>query len=216
MMVLLAGNARQRGGVSVKRMQLVPAVMLLAVIALVLGGCSSAAGPAQPRPSAKELALAQEKQAVLQAWVNAEEAFFYLTRGGPPAGFQAAIASIQPGGANHGPTGVFNQFFPTLARYEAGKALAQDELSIEGFWNYGVSGPATYSLGRPVVTVQSPTSATVTSCVTVRGWVVPSTPPPSGFAWPYDGQSNNVAPFQLVAGSWYETGGTNTDRKQPC
>ena len=216
MMVLLAGNARQRGGATVKRMQLVPAVMLLAVIALVLGGCSSAAGPAQPRPSAKELALAQEKQAVLQAWVNAEEAGFALSQDGPPPGFLTAMRALQPGIAYDKSNSPIDGYFSSLSRFEIGKALAQDMSTLVASWSWGLRGPSRYNLGKPTVTLRSRTDAVVRSCVWLAGWSIPPGNPPSGFSLPSDGAENTVTPLSLIDGSWYVTGGTNTVRSKPC
>ena len=162
----------------------------------MLAACSSAPSRHQDASQADSPQVAAQKQAVLQVWVNAMQAWYgYLQQGPPPAFTAAYNAGSVP----------FGEFFPKLVDFERGQLLQAGTSELMRFWIDNIPGPTSYSLGHPTVKLQSATSAVVADCITTRAAPHPSSPPPPGTSWTTGGTVGGTWTVALIDGSWFVT-----------
>lgn len=175
----------------------------MVIVMCALAGCARTNGTTtRGTPgSANSGSSANEKRAVLKVWREALDAVYEYSAEGPPAGFLWADTPDL-----YENTSTALMWVPDIGDYETGQALKNDVgITIAG-WAAGVTGPTTYSLGNPTVTMTSPTTATVESCVTSVGWSDPSQSPPPGLdGWPEGGEHLARNFLVLVNARWLVT-----------
>ena len=180
------------------------AVVFAVAMAIVMAGCSS--GPtshASTSTSVTETAgststtttsssASATQTAVLNAWESAEQTLYSYLQGS----WQQDRADLVGGETSA-------DLWPKLADYFTNPALQSEDEFLVGVKMAQLNGPTTYNLGHPMVTVATPTSATVTGCIydtgttTASGKPGPATLDGAG-AGGYSGTWN----LQLVNGSW--------------
>lgn len=180
------------------------AVLFAVAMAIVMAGCSSGPTPhASTSTSVTETtgststtttssSASATQTAVLNAWESAEQTLYNYLRGS----WQQDRADLVGGETSA-------DLWPKLADYFTNPALQSEDEFLVGVKMAELNGPTTYNLGHPMVTVTTPTSATVTGCIydtgttTVSGKPGPATLDGGG-AGGYSGTWN----LQLVNGSW--------------
>ncbi len=171
--------------------------------ALTLAACSSAtsavgaAHPAVDRPPVRSstpttTTLSPTQRAVVSAWEDAERTLYgYMQE--PPAPARAALVA--------GSTSA--TLWPDLAEYFANPALKSESLFLVGMTMQELHGPVSYSLGDPVVSAVTATTATVTGCIFDSGTTTLSGKPgpanldgggPGGYRGSWD--------LEFSSGSW--------------
>jgi len=182
------------------------AVLTVAVMAIVLAGCSSDPAPhartstsvtrttrsTSTTTTTTSSSASATQTAVLNAWESAEQTLYgYLQ--GP---WQQDRSDLVAGETSA-------DLWPKLAAYFANPALQSEDEFLVGVKMGQLNGPTTYNLGHPTVSAVSPTSATVTGCIYDTGTTSASGKPgpatlDGGGAGGYNGTWN----LELLNGSW--------------
>jgi len=177
----------------------------LVIGALTMAACSSGAAsnlqtaPSKPTSSTSlstsnpklPAGTASTQQAVLNAWITADQALYaYMDE--PPAPLRADLVAGQ----------TTTDLFPKLADYFVNPALQSEGIFLLKLKTQLLNGPASYNLGTPTVTALTTTTATVAFCTSDTGTTTASGQPGpltlDGGAGGARGTSNLV----MVAGSW--------------
>lgn len=129
--------------------------------------------------------------AILNAWQSALQALYtYLQRP-----WQQDRADLVGGETS-------TDLWPNLADYFTNPALQSEDEFLVGVKMGQLNGPTTYNLGHPSVTLASPTSATVTSCIYDTGTTSSSGKPGPATLGGGAGSSRGTWQLQLIDGSW--------------
>jgi hypothetical protein len=132
------------------------------------------------------------RTAVLNAWESAEQTLYGYLQGS----WQQDRADLVGGETSA-------NLWPKLADYFTNPALQSEDEFLVGVKMGQLTGPTTYNLGHPTVTVLGASSATVTGCVYDTGTTTASGKPgpvtlDGGGAGAYSGTWD----LQLANGSW--------------
>ena len=171
-------------------------LILYVLLALNLVGCtnSSALSKAELARNQHNQYIEQQKREVIAAWENATRTYFHYTQQGPPTDLQTLLDS---GNANG------RSLTPGLQTYDTANMTLRTFSTIFDYWNLGVRGPKSYSLGTPQVYFLNPSTAELFSCTSMLGWKIPSSPPPSGVQWPVNGNGYATSTVIKKNGIWY-------------
>ncbi len=182
----------------VQPQQQLPITKLLLIVLLAVGlvSCSnsSALTKAQIAKNQHEKYIEQQKREVIAVWENATRTYFHYTQQGPPTDLQTLLD-----------TGSGNSKYltPGLQTYDTTNKTLRTFSTIFDYWNLGVRGPKSYSLGTPQVYFLNPSTAELFSCTSMLGWKIPSSPPPSGVQWPVNGNGYATSTVIKKNGIWY-------------
>jgi hypothetical protein len=170
--------------------------------------------PSKPKPSTTSstanpnlpAGTASTQQAVLNAWLGAEEQFYtYMDE--PPAPLRADLVAGQ----------TTADLFPRLADYYVDPALQSEGIFLLKLKTQLLNGPTTYSLGNPTVTTLTTNTATVAFCTSDTGTTTASGQPgPLTLDGndPGTGGVRGTSDLVLVAGSWKIASGQSTGVKK--
>src|SRR5664280_3390432 len=191
-------------------------VAILVVGALTLAACSSGTdsslqtAPPKPRPVTTPstanpnlpAGTASTQQAVLNAWLAAEQQFYtYMDE--PPAPLRADLVAGQ----------TTADLFPKLANYYVNPALQSAGIFLIKPKTQLLNGPTSYNLGNPTVTALTATTATVAFCTSDSGTTT-ATGQPGPLTLdgndPGTGGVRGTSDLVLVAGSWKVASGQST------
>ncbi len=186
------------------------------VASLTMAACSSGRGanietaPSEPKAPRTwstgnpklPAGTASTQQAVLNAWLAAEQQFYtYMDE--PPAPLRADLVAGQ----------TTADLFPKLADYYVNPALQSEGIFLIKLKTQLLNGPTSYNVGNPTVTALTATTATVAFCTSDSG-----TTTASGQPGPVTLDGNAQGPggvrgtsdLVLVAGSWKVASGLST------
>jgi len=161
---------------------------------------SSTANPKLPAGTAST------QQAVLNAWLAAEQQFYtYMDE--PPAPLRADLVAGQ----------TTADLFPKLADYYVNPALQSEGIFLIKLKTQLLNGPTSYNLGNPTVTALTATTTTVAFCTSDTGTTTASGQPgPLTLDGndPGTGGVRGTSDLVLVAGSWKIASGQSTGVKK--
>jgi hypothetical protein len=146
---------------------------------------SSTANPKLPAGTAST------QQAVLNAWLAAEQQFYtYMDE--PPAPLRADLVAGQ----------TTADLFPKLADNYVNPALQSEGIFLIKLKTQLLNGPTSYNLGNPTVTALTATTATVAFCTSDTGTTTASGQPGPLTLDGGVGGARGTSNLELVAGSW--------------
>ena len=129
--------------------------------------------------------------AVLNAWESAQQTLYSYLQ----APWQQDRANLVAGETAA-------TLWPNLANFFANPALQSEQTFLVGVKMGQLSGPSSFNLGSPKVSVLTPTSATVTGCVYDSGTTTTGGKPGPATLDGGAGGGNGSWTLALVGGSW--------------